>query len=151
MNTDYYLLARDEDLAVYYFVSEGSKGRIKKGVFFQLVDEEEQLYNLAFGDWNDETGYLDDLVRTDNRDTQKVLNTVAIAVADFVGRNPEAQPMAKGSTESRTRLYQINILKNLKDISEMYYVEGLKKGCWESFKNGANYEAFLLTRRSLTL
>jgi hypothetical protein len=151
MNTDYYLLARDEDLAVYYFVSEGSKGRIKKGVFFQLVDEEEQLYNLVFGDWNDETGYLDDLVRTDNRDTQKVLNTVAIAVADFMGRNPEAQPMAKGSTESRTRLYQINILKNLKDISEMYYVEGLKKGCWESFKNGANYEAFLLTRRSLTL
>ena len=151
MNTDYYLLARDEDLAVYYFVSEGSKGRIKKGVFFQLVDEEEQLYNLAFGDWNDETGYLDDLVRTDNRDTQKVLNTVAIAVADFMGRNPEAQLMAKGSTESRTRLYQINILKNLKDISEMYYVEGLKKGCWESFKNGANYEAFLLTRRSLTL
>jgi hypothetical protein len=80
-----------------------------------------------------------------------VLNTVAIAVADFMGRNPEAQPMAKDSTESRTRLYQINILKNLKDISEMYYVEGLKKGCWESFKNGANYEAFLLTRRSLTL
>jgi hypothetical protein len=151
MNTDYYLLARDEDLAVYYFVSEGSKGRIKKGVFFQLVDEEEQLYNLAFGDWNDETGYLDDLVRTDNRDTQKVLNTVAIAVADFMGRNPEAQFMAKGSTESRTRLYQISILKNLKDISEMYYAEGLKKGCWESFKNGANYEAFLLTRRSLTL
>jgi hypothetical protein len=151
MNTDYYLLARDEDLAVYYFVSEGSKGRIKKGVFFQLVDEEEQLYNLAFGDWNDETGYLDDLVRTDNRDTQKVLNTVAIAVADFMGRNPEAQLMAKGGTESRTRLYQISILKNLKDISEMYYAEGLKKGCWESFKNGANYEAFLLTRRSLTL
>lgn len=151
MNTDYYLLARDEDLAVYYFVSEGSKGRIKKGVFFQLVNEEEQLYNLAFGDWNEETGYLDDMVRTDNRDTQKVLNTVAIAVVDFMGRNPEAQLMAKGSTESRTRLYQINILKNLKDISEMYYVEGLKNGCWESFKNGANYEAFLLTRRSLTL
>lgn len=151
MNNDHYLLNRDESLTAYYFVSEGSKGSIQKGVFFQLVDEEEQLYNLAFGDWDNETGFLDDKVRTDNRDTQKVLNTVAIAVIDFMDRNPEVQLIAVGSTESRTRLYQINILKNLEGISEMYDVKGLKDRRWEPFTNGVNYEAFLLTRRSLTL
>lgn len=150
MNNDHYLLTRDESLAAYYFVSEGSK-RIQKGIFFQLLDDEEKLYNLAFGDWDDEAGYLDDMVRTDNSDTQKVLNTVAIAVVDFMGENPGAKLMAKGSTESRTRLYQISILKNIEDISKVYDLEGLKNGYWESFKNGVNYEGFLIKRRSLTL
>ncbi|MBO9614278.1 MAG: hypothetical protein J7619_16355 [Dyadobacter sp.] len=151
MNADYYLLARDENLAVYYFVSEGSRGRIKKGIFFQLVDEEEQLYNLAFGDWNDEIGHLDDVVRTDNGDTQKVLNTVAVAVVDFMTKNPGAKLMARGSTSSRTRLYQMNILRNWQEISEHFDVQGVKDGQFEVFCNGVNYEAFLLTKRLLTL
>lgn len=151
MNADHYLLARDEDLPAYYFFSEGNKGRVKKGVLFQLVDEYEQLYNLAFGDWDEETGHLDDMVRTDNRDTQKVLNTVAIAVVDFMDNNSGARLVARGSTGSRTRLYQMNILRNLQAISEQYDVQGLNNGRLEAFSDGVNYEAFLLTKRLLTL
>lgn len=151
MNTDYYLLIGDEYLPAYYFFSEGSRGNIKKGVFFQLIDGEQELYNLAFGDWDDDTGILDDLIRTNNRDTQKVLNTVAVAVVDFMDRNPRAKLIARGSTKSRTRLYQMNILRNLGTISEDYYVQGFKNGCWEPFSSGVSYEAFLLTARSLTL
>ncbi|SDH08817.1 hypothetical protein SAMN04487996_12849 [Dyadobacter soli] len=151
MNTDYYLLTRDENLSAYYFVSEGSKGRIQKGVFFQLVNEEEQLYNLAFGDWNDDTGFLDDMVRTDNRDIQKVLNTVAIAVVDFMNENSNAKLIARGSTMPRTRLYRMNIARNLNEITEQFLVQGIKDGRLEVFREDVNYEAFLLTKRFLTL
>lgn len=151
MNNDHYLLTGDEEFPVYYFFSEGSRGSIKKAVFFQLIDVGQKLYNLAFGDWDDFTNSLDDQVRSDNRDTQKVLNTVAIAVIDFMSKNSEAKLIAKGSTESRTRLYQMNILRNLQDISKDYDVQGFKNGHWEPFKNGINYGAFLLTRRLLTL
>lgn len=151
MNNEHYLLNRDENLTAYYFVSEGNKGSVQKGVFFQLVDEEEQLYNLAFGDWDKETGYLDDRVRTNNRDMQKVLNTVAIAVIDFMGRNSGAKLIAQGSTEARTRLYQMNVLRNLNEISEQFSVQGVKDGRMEAFTKDVNYEAFLLTNRLLTL
>ncbi|WP_342086558.1 DUF6934 family protein [Dyadobacter sp. OTU695] len=151
MNTDHYLLTGDEMLPVYYFISQGSKGNIKKGVFFQLIDEERKLFNLAFGDWDESTSNLDDLARTNNYDTQKVLNTVAIAVLDFMDKNPDARLFAKGSTESRTRLYQINIRKNIVEISREYVVEGFRNGCWEAFEKNVNYEGFLLIRRLLTL
>lgn len=151
MNADHYLLARDENLPVYYFVSEGIKGKIQKGILFQLIDEEDLLYNLAFGDWNRQVGYLDDMARTGNQDTQKVLNTVARAVVNFIDANPEAQVVARGSTESRTRLYQIHIVKNLESIPKEYDIQGLKDGHWECIKTGVNYDAFLLKIRSLTL
>ena len=151
MNNEHYLLDRDENLTAYYFVSEGNKGSIQKGVFFQLVDEEEQLYNLAFGDWDDTAGYLDDTARTDNGDTQKVLNTVAIAVIDFMAGNSGAKLIVRGSTGSRTRLYQMNILRNLNEISKEFVAQGVKDGRLEAFSKDVNYEDFLLKNRLVTL
>ncbi len=45
----------------FEFYSEGPKGRIKKIVRFKKLDID-NVYNLAFGDENPETGDIDDSV-----------------------------------------------------------------------------------------
>jgi hypothetical protein len=89
----------------YEFYSEGPQGRIKKSVVYSHI--EGNLYNLGFGDWNEELKGLDDSSRSNNGDRDKVLATVAYTALDFIGQFPDAQIFAEGSTSARTRLYQM--------------------------------------------
>lgn len=57
-------------------------------------------------------------MNTNNEDRQKVLATVADTVVDFLNNHRQAAIFAKGSTASRTRLYQMNILAYWKEITE---------------------------------
>jgi hypothetical protein len=132
----------------HFFFSEGPDGRIEKVVSytkFQGIG----VYNLAFGDWNEVSGRLDDLVITNNGDTQKVLATVAASVIYFMSEHPYATTFATGSTPSRTRLYQIGIRKHLIEISFKFEVRGFKQFNWEPFRPGRNYEAFLILHKNL--
>lgn len=52
---------------------------------------------------------------SNNHDTKKVLSTVARAVLDFLEQNPQAIVMARGSTPSRTRLYQMGTAEFWRD------------------------------------
>jgi hypothetical protein len=115
---------------------------------FQVVDQEQNLVNLAFGDWDGDEMELDDMVITNNSDTQIVLNTVAIAVIDFMQRNPGCMLIASGSTSSRNRLYQMNISRHWDEISTRYDVKGFVAGGWEPFVKGLNYEGFCYLQSS---
>jgi hypothetical protein len=101
---------------------------------------------LAFGDWC-EGGRIDDKVVTDNRDSPKILATVAAIVVNFMNRNSDALILAAGSTPARTRLYQMNINKYLPMIGALFVVEGLIRGSWQPFENGRSYTAFLLKHK----
>ncbi|MCU0440570.1 MAG: hypothetical protein MUC49_21965 [Raineya sp.] len=52
-------------MKIYEFISEGPKGKIKKIVQFTETGTDD-VYNLAFGDYNEETKSIDDLAVTNN-------------------------------------------------------------------------------------
>lgn len=55
---------------------------------------------------------------------------------------------AKGSTLSRTRLYQMGIAANWEQIEPALEIYGFAKGKWEKFTKNVNYEAFIVLRKS---
>src|SRR6266496_2260219 len=142
MNLEKYSVVTDDDHTTYEFLSEGPKGTIKKIVFYQEL--EENIFNLAFGDWDEKEQRINDKVRSNNRDRDKVLATVALTVIDFIKHHPDAVLLARGSTPARTRLYQIGILENLDEIGQLFDLIGFTDGTWELFTEGKNYEEFAL-------
>ena len=101
---DRYELKAGRNLTTFEFLSEGTKGQIQKVIQFEPMNLE-NLYNLAFGDRNLETGNVDDKVISDNGDIEKVLATVVSAVYAFADKHSDVWVYATGSTSSRTRLY----------------------------------------------
>lgn len=108
MKLERYELKSGEKLEVFEFVSVGKKGRIYKMVQYSKTNYK-GVYNLAFGDKNTMTGELDDMSISNNGDSEKVLATVVATLYAFFDSHPDAYVYATGSTESRTRLYQMGI------------------------------------------
>jgi len=148
MDKPKYLYKSEEFLRVYEFISEGPKGRILKRVQYSDTGTE-NVYNLAFGDFNDETKEINDFSVTNNGDSLKVLATVASTVYAFTEKYPKAVIFATGSTAVRTRLYRMGITNNLAEIKEDFIVFGLTiaENKWEEFVIGDDYEAFLITKK----
>ena len=147
MNNSRYEYEAEEELFFYEFTSEGPKGSIKKLVEYSKTSVE-NVYNLAFGDYDEVKGGIDDKSITNNGDSQKVLATVASTVYAFTGKYPDAYIYATGSSNVRVRLYRMGLTNNLTEISEDFFVFGLKDEKWESFIVGEDYEAFLVTRKN---
>jgi hypothetical protein len=132
----------------YEFYSEGPNGSIKKVVeYFRLQELEAEVFNLAFGDWNEDNHRINDLAISNNDDRDKVLATVAATVTDFMEHHPDAIIIAAGSTLSRTRLYQMGIVKVLDEINQNFEIQGYINNSWRPFQKGVNYSAFLLKAR----
>lgn len=104
--------------------------------------------NLGFGVWNEETRDIDDGIETKNGDMQQILATVAKRALEFLSRYPEAEIFAKGSTASRTRLYQMEIAKIINEVPDGLRIEGLiSKIGFVDFRKGINFDAFLLSAK----
>ena len=148
MNKPKYLYKSEEFFKVYSFTSEGPKGQVKKMI--QYTDTgTENVYNLAFGDYDEETKSINDLSITNNGDSLKVLATVASTIYAFIEKYPQALIFATGSTSVRTRLYRMGITNNLSEIKKDFKIYGLTitDNNWEEFIVGEDYEAFLITRK----
>ncbi len=94
----------------------------------------DDVYNLAFGDYDEETESINDTVVTNNNDSQKVLATVASTLYVFTDKHPNVWIFAKGSNQTRTRLYRMGIAANLEEIIEDFEVYGLIEDDWEKFE-----------------
>ena len=145
MNLPKYPVIASDNPFVYVFFSEGPRGRIAKGVIYSQI--EGNLFNLGFGDWNEDRLELDDSSRSNNGDRDKVLATVAFTTLDFTDQFPNAQIVAEGSTSARTRLYQMGIADNLLEINGYFEISGFLTDAWEPFQRGRNYTAFLIKRK----
>ncbi|MEO6356771.1 MAG: hypothetical protein ABIU77_03725 [Ferruginibacter sp.] len=141
-----YQLKSGQGLSSYEFVSEGPKGIIIKRIQFTLINEE-QVYNIGFGDKDPVNGEINDLVISNNGDSEKVLATVIAAVYAFCDKNPNIWIFATGSTNSRTRLYRIGITKYLEEIRLDFDLYGEINQEWELFEIGKNYTSFLAKRK----
>ncbi|MBX2923236.1 MAG: hypothetical protein KF746_13635 [Chitinophagaceae bacterium] len=148
MSDDKYDFQKLPEVFYYEFLSEGPKGVIKKVVRYKLIEDSPvRIFNLGFGDLDTETDNINDKIKSNNKDRQKVLATVAETVIDFTLHHPDAFVFAQGSTPSRTRLYQMGIAAFYKKILLEFEVIGYVGGEWQIFENGVNYEAFLIKRK----
>lgn len=147
MRHDRYPVEASTSLLEFEFYSEGPKGRVKKRVKIVQFGRDSTVYNLGFGDIG-ANGEIDDLVVTNNNDSQKVLATVAHAVYEFFEKHPHCFIYAAGSTKARTRLYRIGIANNLAEITTDFVVYGFCEDTWEIFRREKNFEAFLIKKIS---
>ena len=132
----------------FEFISEGPNGMIKKKVQYQRIDEDEELYNLAFGDVSSNNKNIDDKVVSNNGDRDKVLATVAATLFVFMKEYPNAIVYAKGSNLARTRLYQTGISKYFEGINKQFKVFGeLDDDEIEIFQKNKNYLAFYIRNK----
>lgn len=150
MKLDRYELKSDDQLTTFEFLSEGPKGKIEKIIQFSLVNQD-NLYNLAFGDRNQLTGEIDDKTVTDNRDSEKVLASVVAAVYAFCDRFPNAWIYATGSNAARTRLYKMGINKYFGIVQADFEIFGQTQSEWERYIKGKEYQAFVIQRKNLNL
>ncbi len=142
-----YIYRSESSLHFYEFISEGPKGSIKKMVIYTETITE-NVYNLGFGDYDENTNGINDLSVTNNGDSLKVLATVASTVFAFTEKHPNAWILATGSTAVRTRLYRMGITNNLTEIETDFIILGYTQyEEWEKFIVGEDYEAFLLTKK----
>ncbi|MDP4251557.1 MAG: hypothetical protein Q8918_15745 [Bacteroidota bacterium] len=145
MNIEKYPYASKRNHKTFLFKSVGPKGTIKKIVSFRLINEQYQnIYNLSFGDQGKTKSAFNDRVVSNNGDRTKVLATVALTVREFFKHFPNAIAYMRGSTPSRTRLYQMEISAHLMEIYEFFDIYGINYGKPEKFRTGTNYEAFLI-------
>jgi hypothetical protein len=131
---------------LFKFTSQGPKGNIQKLVVYSEMLEK-NIYSLAFGDYDEETGIVDVRKITDNGDGQKILATVASTLYIFTNKHPDVWVYATGSNAARTRLYRIGISTNFQEIQTDFEVYGLQKETWRKFEKGQEYEAFLVKRK----
>jgi hypothetical protein len=142
---DFILKTIDHD---YEFYSKGAKGTIRKGARFTLMKSQYSLfYNLAFGDWDENSESINDNLISNNGDAEKVLSTIAMIIVDFTQFIPDALIYVEGNTASRTRKYQIGINKFLNKIEPLFNIYGVKQDeSWEPFRKNVNYIAFAANR-----
>jgi hypothetical protein len=149
MRLEKYELEIDQTQSVFYFVSEGPKGRILKAVHYTKMKIKgiKNLYNLGFGDKLSDSEDIDDLIITDNQDRDKVLATVANTIDIFTERLPKAKIFIRGSSEVRTRLYRMAIDKYHDELSDYFDIQGYLNNKWVTFEKNISYRGFLITRK----
>jgi hypothetical protein len=120
MQIEIYKTKSNVDSLVFTFESIGEKV-IRKVVEYTKLNPVyvglpigTEVYNLAFGDWNDSIDDYEDSIESKNGDIQKVLATVANTVFEFWEEYPNAFVFFRGSQSfgekaRRTRLYQMKI------------------------------------------
>lgn len=145
-----YDLEVDATFTSFEFFSEGPNGQILKLIQF-LPTEYNAIFNLAFGDRVKESGDFDDMSVSNNRDTEKILITIAHAVYIFTSKNSNLWIYATGSTSARNRLYRMGISKFLKALEEDFEILGEVDDVWELFNPDRNYSAFLFKRKLILL
>lgn len=141
-----YPLASGDRLLTYEFISEGPKGLIHKRVQFKQTNLK-NVFNLAFGDKDHDTGEIDDTIISNNGDSEKVLATVVATVYAFTDKYPDAVIYATGSTKARTRLYRMGIAKYFSEVTKDFEILGERKDDWETFRKNMEYDGFLVTRK----
>jgi hypothetical protein len=146
MNLPRYEYLTEGKAELFKFTSIGPNGKIKKLVVYSEMLEND-IFNLAFGDYNEDTDSIDDKIITNNSDSQKILATVASTLYVFTNKHPNVWVYASGSNKARTRLYRMGITTNLEAILPDFNVFGLQNDIWHEFERGQEYEAFLVKRK----
>ena len=125
---DFELTVSDESKIQYHFISRGKKDIIKRVEFVSYSDFGlAQVYNLGFGNLVlNEHGeeVISDLTRDNNKDNQKVLNTVFSCALNFLNSHPTVFLTFYGNTTAKHRLYKIQMASKFNAIKECFSIKG---------------------------
>jgi hypothetical protein len=146
MELEKYLLQTDDEQTIFEFYSQGPRGNILKRVAYTPTTIS-NLWQLVMGDYNTETDEIDFLNVTNNNDREKVLATVGSTLYSFFDKMPQVMVYARGSTNSRTRLYQIGINSMYEQIIQDFEVYGELDGEFERFSKNKNYNSFIVIKK----
>lgn len=145
----YESISGSSDSLEFEFTSEGPKGEFKKIVQFSQTNNP-NIYNLGFGD-KLKNGEIDDQIRNNNQDRNKILSTIAATVYEFTSKYPDKAVFFAGSSAERTRLYRMAITMNLDELNTDFELFGVNNNEQESvvevFRIGENYDGFLVKRK----
>jgi hypothetical protein len=131
---------------LFEFESVSEAKVISKIIAYELVDEEEKIYNLSLVD-KAEDGSISDMVVSNNNDMEKVLSTVIQTLPIFFEEFEGSKIFFRGSTPARTRLYKIVISKYFQLFEQDYLIYGFLNRESEPFVKEKNYEAFLISKK----
>lgn len=143
MTPTFYNFESSTDALRFEFDSVSPQKHIRKIVEYTPLPQNPNIYNLGFGDLQ-EDGSIDDLIVSDNNDTEMVLSTIVRTIFSFFEYRPEKTVLFLGSTESRTRLYQIIISKYIDEAKGTFQIRGIRNNQVENFVKGISYNAFLI-------
>ena len=94
-----------------------------------------------------EDGTFDDKIVSNNGDRDTVLATIFQILNYFLTIFPDVVVLFAGSTDSRTRLYQIALNSELEKASKFFNISGLNNNLFESFVKNKTYQAFAISKK----
>ncbi|MBP6236675.1 MAG: hypothetical protein KA536_11050 [Saprospiraceae bacterium] len=127
------------------FISVGKKGEIHKRVTF--IELEYGFFNMGLGDLNPESAEVDYFSVSDNGDRNTILATVSEIIVSFFELYPSHTIYFKGTSRSRTRLYQMAINHFYDELSERFHILGELDDKMTRFKRNTNYKSFLILKK----
>lgn len=127
------------------FISIGKKGEIHKRVTF--IELHYGFFNMGLGDLNPETAEVDYFSVSDNGDRNTVLATISDIIESFFDLYPSNTIYFKGTSKSRTRLYQIAINHYYNELSVRLHILGELDDKMTRFKRNTNYKLFLILKK----
>lgn len=142
-----YVIECTDDALTFEFDSVYGDRVVGKVIVYGRFPNDPNVFNLALGDKQPD-GSIDDFARTNNSDMDKVMATVVQSLFVFFDRYPVSIVYFTGSTQARTRLYQIIIGKELAVAQRAFFIRGLRNGIPEPFEPNQSYEAFLLQKNN---
>ena len=102
---------------------------------------------MGLGDLNPETGEVDYYSVSDNGDRNAVLATVSEVIESFFELYPSHTIYFKGTSISRTRLYQMAINHYYDELSVRFHILGELDDKMTRFKRNTNYKSFLILKK----
>jgi len=154
MNREKYEIKASSSFLRYEFDSIGKYGIIRKGIAFELINERENIYNLAFGDIDQVTKYINDDVISNNGDLPKVMATIIEAIFDFTNHFSDSFVFFKGLDKRRHYFYNRIIFDYYSIFSLSFNIFGmildenekisLKQS--EIYRKDKEYDGFLIRR-----
>lgn len=143
MKQPYYTFKTNPTQLTFTFESISYDKSIQKIVIYTPFYENDEVYNLAFGDIISD-GEFDDEAVSNNKDANKILATVIQTILVFFETYPTKTVFLTGSTPARTRLYQIIINREASMLSEQFDIKGIRNGLSEVVVPNIKYDAFLI-------
>lgn len=134
-----------ENKVDYFFISEGINGKIIKNVQFTRLEDEDNLWNLAFGDYN--TGNVDDKVVSNNYDIVKVFNTIAKIVYEYSNEFPTRDIHIEPVDGKRKKLYNHIFRRNYEAINLIFDIIGTIGEEKEDYSPDVFFDEFTLKRK----
>lgn len=130
---------------MFYFAGSGAKAADKIVLFTPTAFQ--NFYAMLLGDLRrDGTMDVDEPGGIGNIDF--VLSTAAKAITFFLSDYPEAVIMIDAAMPSRTRLFRMAIIRNMKELGEQLGVYGITDGHVEPFQAGETYDRFAVSLRN---